>query len=138
MPSQKLGTSASRDPVLAVVASAADKAIAGARNSSYPKQVAYFMASFIAVISLCHIFSMLYQFITRQRVYGWNRRTAPSLRRVPTAAVDFLRTLALRWTIPVGSSHELNLAEVGLTLGYMAVLFSWTFVNSMLHLSLSR
>ncbi|KAF8813104.1 hypothetical protein BYT27DRAFT_7043412, partial [Phlegmacium glaucopus] len=27
-------------------------------------------------------------------------------------------------------SHKLNLAEVGLTLGYIAVIFSWTFVNT--------
>ncbi|KAF8813105.1 hypothetical protein BYT27DRAFT_7181675 [Phlegmacium glaucopus] len=107
-----------------------DSHYSNARDISYPNQVLYFIASVIALISLCHFFSISYKFITRKRVYGWKRRTAVSLARVPAAVVDSFRTLAFRWTVPIGSSHELNLAEVGATLGYMAVIFSWTFVNT--------
>ena len=81
--------------------------------------------------------SFFYHFLTRMRVYEWKKRTAVSLTRLPAAVADSFRTIAYRWTIPVGSSHELNLVEVGLTLAYMAVLFTWTFVNSMLHLFIS-
>ena len=109
-----------------------DGLLSNARILSYPKQVLYLIASFIALISLCHFLSMLYNFITRNRVHGWKERAAVSLTRVPVAVVDFIRTLAFRWTISVGSSYELNFAEVGLTLAYIAVLFTWTFVNSML------
>ncbi|KAF8809124.1 hypothetical protein BYT27DRAFT_7188217 [Phlegmacium glaucopus] len=107
-----------------------DSGYFNARDISYPNQVLYFIASVIALISLCHFFSISHKFITRKRVYGWKRRTAVSLDRVPAAVVDSFRALAFRWTVPVGSSYELNLAEVGLTLGYMAIIFSWTFVNT--------
>ncbi|KAF8809134.1 hypothetical protein BYT27DRAFT_7222686 [Phlegmacium glaucopus] len=112
------------------VTSKADKVLFKARNFSYPKQILYLVASFIALISLCHFLSMLHRFITRNKVYLWNRRTTVSLPRLPAVIVDSFRTIAFRWTVPVGSSHELNFAEVGLTLGYMAVIFSWTFVNT--------
>ena len=121
--------------VAASVLNKADKAMINARDFSYPIQILYFIASLIALISLCHFFTLFYMFTTRKRVYDWKQRSAVSLRRVPAAAVDSFRTLVFRWTVPVGSSRELNFAEVGLTLGYIAVLFSWTFVNSMLHFS---
>ena len=109
-----------------------DKELRKARFLAYSKQVLYFIASFIALIFLCHLFSMLYHFVTRKRVHEWKRRTTVSLTRIPAAVADSFRALAFRWTVPVGSSHELNFVEVGLTLMYMAVLFTWVFVNSML------
>ena len=113
---------------------ATDHDIHKARNLAYPKQTLYFIASFIALISLCHFLSMFYHFIFRKRIHEWKRRTTVSLTRLPAAVADSFRALAFRWTVPVGSSHELNFAEVGLTLGYMAVLYTWTFVNSMFNL----
>jgi ferric-chelate reductase len=112
----------------------ADGDLLNARNVAYPNQIIYLIASFIALISLCHFSSMFYHFIFRKRVYEWNRRTTVSLTRLPAAVADSFRTLAFRWTVPVGSSHELNFAEVGLTLAYMAVLYTWAFINSMLDL----
>ena len=108
-----------------------DHDLVNARNLDYPKQVIYFITSFIALISLCHFFSLFYHFIIRKRVHEWKRRTSVSFTRLPAAMADSFRALAFRWTVPVGSSHELNFVEVGLTLGYMAVLFTWTCVNSM-------
>ena len=113
---------------------ATDRDLENARILAYPKQVIYFTASFIALISLCHFFSMFYHFIIRKRIHEWKRRTTVSLTSLPAAVADSFRALAFRWTIPVGPSHELNFVEVGLTLGYMAVLYTWAFVNSMLHL----
>ncbi|KAF8155465.1 ferric reductase NAD binding domain-containing protein [Crassisporium funariophilum] len=108
-----------------------DKAIRIARFFSYPKQVLYLIASFIALISLCHFIAAAYQYATRKRVYQrTDARTAVSLRRIPAAAADSFRAIAFRWTIPIGASHTLNLAEVGLTVGYIGVLLSWTFVNT--------
>ena len=110
---------------------ATDHDLRNARILAYPKQVLYFVVSFIALISLCHFLSMFYHFIFQKRIHEWKRRTNVSLTRLPAAVADSFRALAFRWTVPVGSSHELNFAEVGLTLGYMAVLYTWTFVNSM-------
>ena len=113
---------------------ATDHDLHKARTLAYPKQVLYLIASFIALISLCHFLSMFYHSIVRKRNHEWNRRTTVSLTRLPAAVADSFRTLAFRWTVPVGSSYELNFVEIGLTLAYMAVLYTWTFVNSMLHL----
>ena len=135
MPSQENSTSLLNNTVSALAKGNPhlDSLLLNARILAYPKQVLYLIASFIALISLCHFLSMVYNFVTRKRVHGWNKRTAVSLIRVPAALLDSLRSLTFRWTIPVGPSHELNVAEVGLTLGYMAVLFTWTFVNSILY-----
>ena len=117
---------------------ATDKEIRKARFLAYPKQVVYFIASFIALIVLCRFLSMLYHFTIRKRTYERKRRTTVSLTRIPAAVADSFRAIAFRWTVPVGSSHELNFVEVGLTLAYMAILYTWAFVNSMLHLFLLR
>ena len=119
-----------------VLPRATDKDLLNARILAYPKQVLYFIASFIALISLCHFFSIFYHFIIRKRIHEWKRRTTVSLTRLPAAVADSFRALAFRWTVPVGLSHELNFVEVGLTLAYMAILYTWAFVNSMLHSSL--
>ena len=127
------GTLLFRNTVVPAVSSNAESALRKARNFSYPKQILYLIAIFIALLSLCHFFSIFYQFMTRRRAHDWKRRSAVSLLRVPAAVADSFRTLAFRWSIPIGSSHELNLAEVATTLVYMAVVFFCTFVNSMLY-----
>ena len=82
------------------------------------------MSFFLHVLSL-HI---------RNRIHEWKRRTTLSLTGLLAAVADSFCALAFRWTVPVGSSHELNFVEVGLTLSYMAVLCTWAFVNCMSHL----
>jgi len=107
-----------------------NKALRVARSWAYPKQVLYFLSSFIALVTLLHYSSLSYRYATRKRVYTSAQRTSSSLRRLPLAVLDSLKAIAFRWTIPVGSNFSLNLAEVGVTIGYIAVLLSWTFVNS--------
>ena len=123
-----------QDTMATFLPRATDEDLENARFLAYPKQVLFLIASFIALISLCHFFSMFYYFIIRKRIHEWKRRTTVSLTRLPAAVADSFRALAFRWTVPVGSSHELNFAEVGLTLAYIAVLYTWAFINCMLHL----
>ncbi|KAF8961720.1 ferric reductase NAD binding domain-containing protein, partial [Flammula alnicola] len=96
----------------------------------YPKQIIYLLASFTALVSLCHFLSLGYRYATRNRVYAAKKKTAISLRRLPAAVADSARAVTFRWTLALGSSYTLNLAGVFLTLGYIAVLLTWTFVNS--------
>ncbi|KJA21459.1 hypothetical protein HYPSUDRAFT_67797 [Hypholoma sublateritium FD-334 SS-4] len=111
-----------------------NKAIRIARFFSYPKQVLYLLASFIALISICHFISLGYYFLTRHR-----RRAVPNgppdgqkiyWSRLPAAAIDTLRAISFRYTIPLGANYTFNFAELGLTVGYIGVLFTWTFVNT--------
>src|SRR6266567_8424433 len=108
-----------------------DDTISEARIVSYPKDVLYFMASFIAVVCISHFFSLCYRYTIRTRASMAQLRTSISALRLPTAFVDSLRALVFRWTIPLGSSFTLSLAGLGLALGYICVLFSCTFVDSM-------
>ena len=101
------------------------------RAISYPKYVLYLIASFIALVSLSHFLSLGYRYATRKRAYRAQLRTSISAFRLPTALVDSLRAIVFRWTVPLGSSFTLSLAELGLALGYIGVLFSWTLAASM-------
>ncbi|KAF9051278.1 ferric reductase NAD binding domain-containing protein [Panaeolus papilionaceus] len=103
-----------------------DRVIRLARFFSYPKQVIYLLISFLALISLVHFFSLAQKYIRARHA-----RSKPAwYSRVPYAIVDSLRAVLFRWTIPVPFGYSLNIAEVGLTLGYLAVLLTWTFVNT--------
>jgi ferric-chelate reductase len=110
-----------------------NKAIRIARFFAYPKQILYLLASFIFLVSLLHYLALAHRYFTRRRVYPERKATDAqhvSWGRLPAAVVDSLRALAFRWTVPLGFGYTLNLAEVGLTVGYIGVLFTWTFVNS--------
>jgi hypothetical protein len=132
MSSQKNVASFLRNIMVTFLPRATDEDLQNARILAYPKHIIYFIVSFIALISLCHFFSMFYHFIIRKRIHEWKSRTTVSFTRLPAAVADSFRTLAFRWTVPFGSSHELNFVEVGLTLAYMAILYTWALVNSML------
>ncbi|KAH0828785.1 putative ferric reductase [Lanmaoa asiatica] len=54
---------------------------------------------------------------------GW------SLARLPLAVVNVFRVVAFRWTIEFGT-YDLKMADVFLTLAYVAFLLVWTFVEN--------
>jgi hypothetical protein len=108
-----------------------DRDIGKARTIAYSKYVLYLIASFIVLISLSHFLSLGYRYATRKRAHRAQLRTSFSTIRLPTALADSLRALVFRWTVPIGSSFTLSLAELGLAVGYIGVLFSWTLVGSM-------
>ncbi|KAJ6471915.1 iron reductase [Mycena sanguinolenta] len=100
--------------------------------SLYPKQVWYFVATFIALVSACHAISSLYAYATRKHgppQTDASLRQAISWNRLPLAALNLFRTLAFRWSIVAGS-YTLNVADFFLAAGYIAVLFTWTFINT--------
>ncbi|KAF9033922.1 hypothetical protein BDZ89DRAFT_1158104 [Hymenopellis radicata] len=106
-----------------------DRAIRVQRAADYPKQVWYLLASFIAFVSICHGISLL--FSRTRRIQGRNgERGGISLRRVPLAFVNVFRVMAFRWTIPIGNYYTLNVAEVFLTAAYIAIVFTWSLINS--------
>ena len=53
-----------------------------------------------------------------------------ALRNVPTAVINAYRVVAFRWTLEIGQSYTLNLAEVFVTVAYIVALFSWEFLGS--------
>ncbi|KAJ7168821.1 ferric reductase NAD binding domain-containing protein [Mycena filopes] len=105
----------------------------------YPKQVWYFMASFIALVSAAHFAALLHARVTRARVpprvkegVGAPLRHGVKWRRLPLATLNLFRTLAFRWslTLTLGGAYTLNVADFLLAGMYLAVIFTWTFINS--------
>lgn len=107
-----------------------DRNIRSARALTYFKQVWYLLGCFIALVSLYNISAMLYLRI-RKRYFGTSpTRGTASLARIPASLMNAMRAIAFRWTIPLGSSLQLNFAKVFLTLMYCGVLFTWSLMNS--------
>ncbi|KAJ7737766.1 iron reductase [Mycena maculata] len=89
-----------------------DRIARTARASLYPKQVWYFLATFLALISACHLVSVLH--------LRWTRRNAPQSTDAP------LRH-GVSWRPGV---YTLNVADFLLAAMYIGVLFTWTFINT--------
>ncbi|KAL1938751.1 hypothetical protein VTO73DRAFT_11354 [Trametes versicolor] len=118
-----------------------NRAIRGAHNKEYPREVWWFVASFIALVSVCQLVSWAISKLSSGCPVGKQAGDAEtagqsnpphrfSWRRVPLAAVNLYRVVAFRWTLEIGQSYTLNLAEVFVTIAYIVALFVWEFVNT--------
>ncbi|KAF8177495.1 ferric reductase NAD binding domain-containing protein [Mycena galopus ATCC 62051] len=99
----------------------------------YPKQVWYFLATFIVLVSACHAVSTLYAYLTCKRgppTLDASLRHGVSLNRLPLAILNLFRTITFRWSIMIAGSYTLNVADFLLAGMYCAVVFTWTFINS--------
>ena len=118
-------------------ASSPDRAITSRRNKEYPKEVWYFVACFIFLVSLFHHGSWIVSKLSKRRARKVDAEggTDPSkghfsVRHIPRAIVNAYRVMAFRWTFELGSSYTLNMAEVFVSCAYIIALFVWTFINS--------
>ncbi|KAJ7837438.1 ferric reductase NAD binding domain-containing protein [Mycena leptocephala] len=99
----------------------------------YPKQVWYFMAMFIALVTACHIISLVHARLTRTYappLTDTPLRHGVSWQRLPLATLNLFRTITFRWSIVIASSYTLNVADFLLGAMYLTVLFTWTFINT--------
>ncbi|KAF9016423.1 hypothetical protein BDZ89DRAFT_1075648 [Hymenopellis radicata] len=85
------------------------------KDDTYPHDIWFFLASLIALISLCQFISFLLGRVTKSPSGG-------GFRRIPVAAVNAYRALAFRTTVAV--------AEVACAMMYIAVLFAWELVHT--------
>lgn len=101
-------------------------------------QAWYCIGLFLFIIGVFQWASFLHSKFAR-------RRTAPgedpelaseprvrvfSLRRIPVALTNAYRVVAFRWTLEIGKSYTLNMAEVFVTMAYITFLYIWAFINS--------
>jgi hypothetical protein len=106
----------------------------------YPTRAWACVGGFIAFVSVCHVIS-LFGLIGRQAPphdAASRNRNAIQLGRLPAAAMHTFRVIAFRWTVSLGGSYTLNLAEVFMTAGYIAILFAWSFANCKWYLLVIR
>lgn len=112
--------------------------------TEYPKQLWYFIASFIFLVAIFQLCSYLLNRWKAQRKESSKvdpELAAPltdhrrgSIRRLPLALVNTYRSIAFRQTVSIGS-YTLNLAEVFAMATYIVIIFTWTFINSKILLS---
>ncbi|KAI0777446.1 iron reductase [Trametes elegans] len=118
-----------------------DRAIRVDHNKQYPRQVWWFLASFIFLVAFVQSISWGISRFSRGRISS--RKQADdteggrpsstrrfSWRRLPLAVLNAYRVVAFRWTLEIGQSYTLNLAEVFVTCAYIVALFTWEFINT--------
>ncbi|KAG1870842.1 ferric reductase NAD binding domain-containing protein, partial [Suillus subluteus] len=104
----------------------------------YPEQVWYTIAAFLFVVGCFQWGLFLHSKFARRGHHGSDEETAVtngvhhkfSLRRIPLAIINFYRVVAFRWTLEIGQSYTLNMAEVFVTVAYIALLLIYAFINS--------
>ncbi|KAJ6570966.1 ferric reductase NAD binding domain-containing protein [Mycena vulgaris] len=107
-----------------------DKALSKQRNYSYPLQIWYLLASFIALLSIFHFTTLLFTRLRAPKpLSAASRRTSPTLARLLFAAVHVFRTVAFRITGSFGG-YTVNFTEFFLACAYIAIIFTWTLVNT--------
>lgn len=107
-------------------------------NSSYPQQVWYTLATFLFVVGCFQWGLFLHSKFARRGHHASDEETAItngvrhkfSLRRIPLAVINFYRVVAFRWTLEIGQSYTLNMAEVFVTVAYIALLLIYAFINT--------
>lgn len=104
-----------------------DRKIRIAQAVAYKDRLWYCIACFIALISVCHWFSVLYQI--RRKIPPHSVRGKVSITRLPAALLNVFRALVFRQTLSIGKSYTLNVAEVFLTAAYIVLIFTWSLVN---------
>ncbi|KAG1870839.1 ferric reductase NAD binding domain-containing protein [Suillus subluteus] len=107
-------------------------------DSAYPEQVWYTIAAFLFVVGCFQWGLFLHSKFARRGHHGSDEETAVtngvhhkfSLRRIPLAIINFYRVVTFRWTLEIGQSYTLNMAEVFVTVAYIALLLIYAFINS--------
>ncbi|KAJ7266988.1 ferric reductase NAD binding domain-containing protein [Mycena haematopus] len=109
-----------------------DRAPSHARTYAYPQYVWYLLASFIALVSLYHFtFAFISWVRSKPRAISTSStRGHGSFLRIPVTILNVVRNAAFRTTVYFGGSYTLNLTELFMGCAYIALLFTWAFVNT--------
>ncbi|KAG2138460.1 ferric reductase NAD binding domain-containing protein [Suillus clintonianus] len=107
-------------------------------NDTYPEQVWYTIAAFLFVVGCFQWGSLIHSKFARRRHHESDEETATtnaiqykvSLRRIPLAIINFYRVVAFRWTLEIGQSYTLNMAEVFVTVAYIVLMLIYCFINT--------
>ncbi|KAK0454149.1 uncharacterized protein EV420DRAFT_1645374 [Desarmillaria tabescens] len=104
------------DAIVAAQKPDPDRVIRIGRATEYPKQVWYFIASFIALVSICHCLSLVYTHVRtlKPASEGVAARGRVSLLRLPSRTYGTVQNCG----IPLYDSP------------YIAVVFTWSLINS--------
>ncbi|KAH7924967.1 hypothetical protein BV22DRAFT_1065836 [Leucogyrophana mollusca] len=126
-------------PTPAVPTGPTDHDIRVPRNVLYAQEPWYCLGLFIFIIGVFQWGSFLHSKFARRslgskdadlEVASTARARGFSLRRLPLAITNAYRVIAFRWTLEIGKSYTLNIAEVFVTVAYIIFLYVWAFMNT--------
>jgi len=107
-----------------------DRIIYAFHSINYPHRVWFCIAGVILFVTLCRFTSHLCNIRSGlEPPVRFHTREVVQYRRLPAAILNAFRAIVFRWTIPIGNSYTLNLAEVLLTAAYIAIVFAWALVK---------
>ncbi|KAG1731763.1 ferric reductase NAD binding domain-containing protein [Suillus lakei] len=98
-------------------------------NETYPEQVWYTIAAFLFVVG-CFQWGRRHYESDEETATTNNIQYKFSLRRIPLAIINVYRVIAFRWTLEIGQSYTLNVAEVFVTVAYIVLLLIYAFINT--------
>ncbi|KAF9219039.1 hypothetical protein BS17DRAFT_469519 [Gyrodon lividus] len=121
-----------------IVVGVTDSTIRMTRNKLYPMQAWYCIALFLFIIGVFQWSSFLHsKFARRRAIRSGDAELASGPRprrfsfgRIPVALTNAYRVIAFRWTLEIGNSYTLNMAEVFVTIAYIIFLYVWAFINT--------
>ena len=120
----------------------ADQVLRRQRTNAYPVHIWYFLACFISLVAVFQLASRVYSCVFRKQVVLANgadplisSRRSPSSRfiRIPISILNAYRITMFRTSFHInmlGSPYTFNLAEVVVTMVYIAAISAWTLINS--------
>ncbi|KIK79113.1 hypothetical protein PAXRUDRAFT_162169 [Paxillus rubicundulus Ve08.2h10] len=130
--------STSLDTSILARAGVADSTIHSGRDTYYPMQAWYCIGLFLFIIGVFQWTSVFYSKLAGMRsIRGGDPELADGSRsrkfsfsRIAVALTNAYRVIAFRWTLEFGKSYTLNMAEVFMTIAYVAFLYVWAFINT--------
>ncbi|GJJ08728.1 hypothetical protein Clacol_002947 [Clathrus columnatus] len=101
--------------------------LSNARDTVYPEQIWWFMASFIALLVLFHFIKIIQQWrspsLPRDPEKNNNLELAPhrrrSISRLPIAIYETITIILFRYTVSFGYSRRVNWAEIAITMHFL-------------------
>jgi len=121
-----------------------DESLRVTRNKLYPMQAWYCIGGFIFLIAIFQWISFFHSKVSRRsndsdpEHASLHHHHGFSWRRLPLGLANAYRVIAFRWTLEIGQTYTLNMAEVFVTMAYIAFLFIWAFINSKSHSDATR
>ncbi|KAH7904528.1 hypothetical protein BJ138DRAFT_1130916, partial [Hygrophoropsis aurantiaca] len=108
-----------------------DVIISLGRSNLYPRQAWYCLGIFIFVgMFPVDVNSALQNGRDAEGARDGGPCHGSSLARMPLAFVNAYRVIAFRWTLNIGKSYTISLAEVFVGLAYIALLITWLLINT--------
>ncbi|EIW85649.1 iron reductase [Coniophora puteana RWD-64-598 SS2] len=117
--------------------SATDRQLSSSRTNLYPLELWWSVAIFMFVVGTFNWGSYIHARLSRSRHHRTidiERGPSPPTRahplwRYPLAVLNVFRVVAYRWTLSFGGSYSLSVAEMFVTAAYVALVFTYAFIN---------